>query len=148
MIGLPTELHVPKRPPSLIQAVAAENAAEVLRLAKTKRVLNGHVNYTDNTRIAASTGEPLPPIVLEQWTPLHESVRSVRALSPSPPAMLKLLLDHGAKADIQDIDGETPLFVASNSGKARCVQVLFKPAPILIFVPMMDLVVGWWQLVW
>lgn len=36
----------------------------------------------------------------------------------------KLLIDNGAKADIKDIDGETPLFVASTSRSSVLVKTL------------------------
>lgn len=55
---------------------------------------------------------------LGKWTALHECVRSNKTET------LKILLENGAKVDITDIDGETPLFVASTSRNAETVRIL------------------------
>lgn len=94
-------------------AVRSDDSDTVTHLAKTSRVLNGRIDFTaTNTRGDANT--------LGKWTALHECVRSDKT------EMLKILLAHDAKVEITDIDGETPLFVASTSGNPETVRLLLK----------------------
>jgi ankyrin repeat protein len=56
------------------------------------------------------------PVTLAQWTALHACVRSKNT------AAMKILLQHHAKTEIKDVDGETPLFVASTCDHPETVQ--------------------------
>lgn len=91
----------------LISAVASGDVEKVQRLAKTKRVVNGKVDYSGHG------GREL-----KMWTALHECVRSEK------PDLMKLLIENGADVDIEDADGETPLFIASTSRTPAIVQAL------------------------
>ena len=95
---------------ALIRAVRDGNTALVERLARTKRVVNGRVDFLDETNDSANT--------LSKWTALHECVRSTK------PDLLRILLRNGGKVDIKDGDNEPVLFVASNAGKAELVKIL------------------------
>jgi ankyrin repeat protein len=97
----------------LIEAIAENNGDIVARLAKTKRVLNGKVDYT-------FLEEDRDRTTLKKWTALHQCVRS------SNTEMMKILLDHGANVEIKDADGETPVFVASSSGNPELVRLLLQ----------------------
>jgi ankyrin repeat protein len=92
----------------LIEAVTESNGAVVMRLAKTKRILNGKVDYT------------FQEDTLKKWTALHQCVRL------SNTEMMKILLDFGANVEIKDADGETPVFVASSSGEPEMVRLLLE----------------------
>jgi ankyrin repeat protein len=101
----------------LIQAIAENNGDIVARLAKTKRVLNGKVDYTF---LEESPDVPVDRTTLKKWTALHQCVRS------SNTEMMKILLDHNANVEIKDADGETPAFVASSSGNPELVRLLLE----------------------
>jgi ankyrin repeat protein len=89
------------------------NEAEVVkRLAKTKRVLNGRVDFPPLYR------DGNPDNTLGKWTALHECVRERNA------EMAKILIENGAKLEIKDADGETPLFMASSCGNSAVVVAL------------------------
>jgi hypothetical protein len=89
----------------LIAAVKCSDADTVRRLAQTKRVLNGRVDYD----------------TLAKWTALHECVREKST------EMLQILLQSdGVKVDITDGDSETPLFVASTTGNSHTVTLLLQ----------------------
>jgi hypothetical protein len=94
----------------LIEAITESNGDVVARLAKTKRVLNGKVDYT------LPEGEH----TFKKWTALHQCVRITNT------EMMKILLDRGANVEIKDADGETPLFVASSSGDPELVRLLLQ----------------------
>lgn len=98
----------------LIEAIKESKGDVVARLAKTKRVLNGKVDYTF---LQKSQDEHT---TLEKWTALHECVRSANT------EMMKILLDRGANVEIKDVDGETPLFVASTSRDPELVRLLLQ----------------------
>jgi Ankyrin repeat len=87
----------------LIDAISDNNSKqveiEITRLSKTKRVANGKVDYTYKKE--DNDGNE---VTLAQWTALHACVRSGNI------AAMKILLQNGAKTEIQDADGETPLF--------------------------------------
>jgi hypothetical protein len=111
----------------LIDAISNENEEsrdEISRLAQTKRVVNGKVDYTYHRKSNSmdadedADGYDSRPVTLAQWTPLHACVRS------SNTTAMKILLQHGAKTEIKDVDGETPLFVASTCGQPEIVQCL------------------------
>jgi hypothetical protein len=89
--------------------------ATVRRLAKTKRVLNGHftVKFLDYYGYEETT-------TLGRWTAMHACVREDR------PEMLQILIDNKAKMEIKDVDGETPLFVAATSNRPNIVELLIK----------------------
>ena len=97
----------------LIEAIQRDDKATVERLAKTKRVLNGKVDYTPPST------ERLPdPYTMEGWTALHECVRQTNV------DMMKILVKNGAKLEVKDVDGETPLFVAATSSSPELLQTL------------------------
>lgn len=100
----------------LFSAIQDNDSATVARLAKTKRVLNGKVDYT-----------PLPddrfpdPHEMGRWTGLHQCVRQKNV------EMMKILIENGANLEIKDVDGETPTFLfllsvcsRKSQGVARC----------------------------
>jgi len=90
----------------LLQAIADNDAAAVRRLAKTKYVLNGRVDY----EVPVQEDEPDDTTTLEKWTALHQCVRQKRT------DLLRILCaSPGVKLEITDGDGETPLFVAASS---------------------------------
>lgn len=95
---------------ALIRAVRDGYAARVQRLSKTARVVNGQVDFLDETHDDSKT--------LGQWSALHQSVQSTR------PEMMQILLNNKAKPDIKDVDGEPPLFIAGNAGKHELVEML------------------------
>lgn len=87
----------------LIEAVAGGGGGEdvvetVKKLAKTKRVLNGRVNFT-----RSGTN------FLGKRSALHECVFQ------NNPEMAGILIEAGANLEIKDADGEAPLFVACSS---------------------------------
>jgi hypothetical protein len=94
----------------LIAAVGQDDGAAVARLAKTKHVLNGQVNFTLPGRLEGREWG--------NWTALHECVRMDEV------AMTKLLIDNRAKLEIQDADGYTPLFKASTFTSSELLEVL------------------------
>jgi ankyrin repeat protein len=98
----------------LIEAITENNGDAVMRLAKTKRILNGKVDYTF---LEESPGERT---TLKKWTALHQCVRL------SNTEMMKILLDRGANVEIKDADGETPVFVASSSRDPELVRLLLQ----------------------
>ena len=96
------------------KAIGDNDTAKVGRLAKTKYVLNGRVDYK-------IPGEESRRDKLEQWTAFHQCIREnkcdlLRVLCAAP----------GAKVDIKDGDGETPLFVAAQNGDIRMLKVLIE----------------------
>ena len=97
----------------LIDAVRASDEDTVRRLAKTPRVLNGRVDYDTGSEDEHRT-------VLGKWTALHECVRS------SDTTMMKILIEHNAKVDIKDVDGETPTFVAATVYDPEVIRVLLE----------------------
>jgi ankyrin repeat protein len=97
----------------LITAIQENNADIVARLARTKRILNGKVDYTP----PACTENP-DPNVLGKWTALHECIRK------SNLEMMRILIDNGVNVEIKDVDGETPVFVACTSGNPELVKML------------------------
>ena len=95
----------------LLQAISDNDAAKVRRLAKTKYVLNGRVDY------AVTMDEE--DHILEQWTALHQCIRQKRC------DLLRILCAApGVKVDIKDGDGETPLFVAATNDDIEILKVL------------------------
>ena len=97
----------------LIAAIQANDANTVTRLSKTKRVLNGKVDYTP------PPAENRPdPYEMGNWTALHECVRKENK------EMMKILVAGGANLEIKDVDGETPTFVASTSQNPELIQIL------------------------
>jgi ankyrin repeat protein len=96
----------------LLSAIGANDVEQVTRLAKTKRVLNGKIDYSFNREGEVQT--------LDKWSALHECVRGGHT------EMMKILLAHGPKVEIKDADGETPLFVASSGRKPELVPLLLK----------------------
>jgi len=97
----------------LIAAIQANDASTVTRLSKTKRVLNGKVDYTPPPE------EHMPdPYEMGKWTALHECVRKENK------EMMKILVSSGAKLEIEDADGETPAFVASTSQRPELIKIL------------------------
>jgi hypothetical protein len=98
----------------LIAAVGREDGATVARFAKTKRILNGKVDFTPPATEEMQT----PPRKLGKWTALHECVQTDKV------DMMKLLMDNGAKLEIQDADGETPVFMASTCRYPKLIKVL------------------------
>jgi hypothetical protein len=103
----------------LIEAITESNGDVVVRLAKTKRVLNGKVDYTflQESRHDGSDDEQ---VTLKKWTALHQCVRL------SNTKMMKILLDLGANVEIKDADGETPVFVASSSSDPELARLLLQ----------------------
>lgn len=97
----------------LFAAIQDNDSTTVTRLAKTKRVLNGRVDYT-----------PPPdkffpnPHEMGQWTGLHQCVRLESV------EMMKILIKNGANLEIKDEDGETPTFLASSSSAPEVIKVL------------------------
>ena len=94
----------------LLSAIRSKDLDTVVRLAKTKRVLNGRVDYSSTSHGETNT--------LCKWSALHECVRS------GDIDAMKIIIDNGAKVDIKDADGETPVFVASTSKCPELIQVL------------------------
>jgi hypothetical protein len=101
----------------LIKAITENHAAIVVRLANTKRVLNGKVDYTF---LEESPHMPGDRTTLKKWTALHQCVRL------SNTKMMKILLNRGANVEIKDADGEAPVFVASSSGDLELVRLLLQ----------------------
>ena len=101
----------------LIEAITENKGDAVVRLAKTKRILNGKVDYTFLEKSPRTPGDRT---TLKKWTALHQCVRL------SNTKMMKILLDRGANVEIKDDDGETPVFVASSSGDPELVRLLLK----------------------
>ncbi len=99
--------------PAVIAAIQSNDTDAVARLAKTKRILNGKVGYTP----PAIASHP-NPYEMGDWTALHECVRLENL------DMMKILIDHGVKLDIKDVDGETPTFVASTSRNPELIKLL------------------------
>lgn len=99
----------------LIAAVHENDKDNAMRLAKTKRILNGKVDYTP-----PATSDFPHPHAMGNWTALHECVRQKNT------EIMQVLLDNGAKVEIKDVDGETPLFVSSSSGHPELVKTLLK----------------------
>jgi ankyrin repeat protein len=98
----------------LLAAIKSNKIAEVRRLALTKRVLNGKVDYV----CTYSDGKEFS---LNKWTALHQCVRegnteAMRILVDSPDCIL----------EIKDADGETPLFVASTDGNPELAKILLE----------------------
>lgn len=55
------------------------------------------------------------------WTPLHECIRK------DNPEAMQLIIDGGfANLEIKDIDGETPVFVASTNKRPECLATLLR----------------------
>ena len=98
----------------LIEAVRDSNEDTVRRLAQTPRVLNGRVNFDTGGE------EECPRSILGKWTALHMCVRSRNA------AMMKILLEHKAKVDIKDVDGETPTFLAASVEDPELIRLLLE----------------------
>ena len=100
----------------LLQAISDNDAAKVRRLAKTKYVLNGRVDYA----VPTDDEEGDEDHVLAKWTALHQCIRKKRC------DLLRILCAApGVKVDIKDGDGETPLFVAAaNSDDIDILKVL------------------------
>lgn len=92
----------------LISAIQNNDMAAVERLAKTKRVLNGKVDYTP-----PATEKFPDPYAMGDWTALHECVRLTNI------DMIKILVQNGAKLEVKDVDGET-----ATSKSPELVQVL------------------------
>jgi hypothetical protein len=100
-------------------AIQNKDSDTVTRLAKTKRILNGRVDYTPPPAPANDDGSrPRDPQVMGKWTALHECVRD------GNPEMMKILVDNRANLEIKDVDDETPAFVASTSQNSDCIKVL------------------------
>mmetsp|Transcript_25747 Transcript_25747/g.40397 ORF Transcript_25747/g.40397 Transcript_25747/m.40397 type:complete len:244 (+) Transcript_25747:104-835(+) len=97
----------------LFAAIQDNDGATVARLAKTKRVLNGRVDYTP----PADKDFP-DPHVMGKWTALHQCVRLTNV------EMMKILIENGANLEITDVDGETPTFVVSSSTAPDVIKVL------------------------
>ena len=91
----------------LFKAIEDGNEQEIRRLAKTKRVLNVRVDYRPNEKVC-----------LVQWSAMHQCVRLTK------PDLMKILIENDAKIEIEDVDQETPLFVASTSRCLECVSTL------------------------
>lgn len=98
---------------ALFSAIQANDGDTVTRLAKTKRVLNGKVDYTPP--VTENTPQPR---LMGKWTALHECVRIKN------PDMMQILLNQGAKVEISDVDGETPAFVACTCDDPAMIRTL------------------------
>jgi ankyrin repeat protein len=97
----------------LFAAIQDNDSTTVARLAKTKRVLNGRVDYTP------PADDDFPdPHEMGKWTGLHQCVRLKNV------EMMKILIENGANLEIKDVDGETPTFVASSSSAPEVIKVL------------------------
>mmetsp|Transcript_3385 Transcript_3385/g.5690 ORF Transcript_3385/g.5690 Transcript_3385/m.5690 type:complete len:244 (-) Transcript_3385:2404-3135(-) len=97
----------------LFAAIQDNDGASVARLAKTKRVLNGRVDYTP------PADEDFPdPHVMGKWTALHQCVRLKNV------KMMNILIENGANLEVTDVDGETPTFVVSSSSAPEVIKVL------------------------
>jgi hypothetical protein len=97
----------------LIAAIENNDTDTVVNLSKTKRVLNGKVDYTPPANDAFPN-----PHMMGKWTALHQCVRLKRK------EMMKILIDNGANLEIKDVDGETPTFVASSSYSPEIIKLL------------------------
>ena len=97
----------------LFSAIQDNGSATVARLAKTKRVLNGRVDYTPPPE------DIFPdPHEMGKWTGLHQCVRLKNV------EMMKILIENGANLEIKDVDGETPTFLVSSSSAPEILKVL------------------------
>jgi hypothetical protein len=97
----------------LITAIYENDSDTVARLAKTKRVLNGKVDYTPPVSEHCTS-----PNELGKWTALHECIRICNT------EMMKILVSNGAKLEMKDADGETPVFVASSARSPELIKIL------------------------
>ena len=97
----------------LFAAIQDNDVATVTRLAKTKRVLNGRVDYTP----PPDEGFPNPH-EMGRWTGLHQCVRLQNV------DMMKILIENGANVEVKDVDKETPLFLVSSSSAPEVMKVL------------------------
>lgn len=76
--------------PQLFSAIQDNDSATVARLAKTKRVLNGRVDYTP------PPDDRFPdPHEMGKWTGLHQCVRQKNV------EMMKILIENGANLEIK-----------------------------------------------
>ena len=97
----------------LFAAIQDNDGATVARLAKTKRVLNGRVDYTP----PPDEGFP-DPHEMGKWSGLHQCVRLKNV------KMMQILINNGANLEVTDVDGETPTFVVSSSSAPEVIKVL------------------------
>lgn len=96
----------------LIAAIRSNNIDAGRHLAKTKRVLNGKVN----SDVINAHGQIE---TLTKWSALHDCVREQNT------EMIEMLLAHDeCNVDIHDMDGDTPLFIASSARKVKIVTAL------------------------
>lgn len=52
------------------------------------------------------------------------------AVGANSPAILSVLLEHGADADVCDEDGNTAMHVAMQLGQVHCVKVLIQESSV------------------
>jgi ankyrin repeat protein len=96
---------------ALFSAIQTDDIDTVKRLVKTKRVLNGRVDYTQKD-------DQGTPHTLGKWTGLHQCVREKK------PESMKILIENGPKLEIKDVDGDTPTFMAATSQDSQLIKIL------------------------
>ena len=95
----------------LLQALQASDEGTIQRLIRHKRVVNAQVTFeipppsdTEDDNVITST---TPSRSIHTWTtPLHECIKAYDITHAT------LLLQHGAKVDVVNDQGETPLLLA------------------------------------
>lgn len=104
---------------ALIEAVKKNDLAQVESLL----VRGADINCGDNTRFHSCT-VAFPPRT--RRTPLILSILKFRRDSQAEwdTAMMDLLLKHGAKSNVGDAEGKTPLHFASSQGNIPAVKAL------------------------
>ena len=102
----------------LFAAIQDNDRKTVERLAKTKRILNGRVDYTPPPEPAFPN-----PHVMGKWTGLHQCVRLENV------EMMQILIDSnggGINLEVKDVDEETPAFVAASQKCPAIMKTLLK----------------------
>ena len=98
---------------NLFKAIQNNDSEMLQRLAKTKRVVNGKVDYTPTDWEDAHE--------MGHWTPLHECVRCNNVA-----AMDTLIAGGLANLNIKDADGESPVFVSASNSNPDLLLTLLK----------------------
>jgi len=83
--------------------------------------LNGHV---DTARVLLAAGADVHAVDGEGGSPLHNVVKYPHSPRLNDTALIDLLLAHGARVDLANELGETPLLWAATRGEARLAQPL------------------------